>query len=836
MPVLTGSRRRRRGLTAPAGTARRLPVPLLVLAMLASLLALAPRAAAADIPTQEEVSRALDSGPSTNYFWTGRTGKCAGEEDSVKGLAERLAGERGGKTLEMRLREAGVRMPSFDAPDPAKDIWRFASREYAKKTSYQAWVVKGSCVRDGNTWEEKELPNLKASGNVHCIWEIDAEHPLAEKLIWNAWFWGGTCTKEVHLKNKARIACYLYDTVGIQWEHGNRFTGSYWHDNWWVYSRPWTGSRSDRAVDRDAVGFMFSMEPTRTWPADPAKYQSGQDELLGWFRSGDVRPYRIEIMDTSRVLHREWSEPYDAICGTGAGSSNAPRGLAELSKRAVTVMPLGDSITSGIGSSTSAGYRAPLYEDLKRAAKSVDFVGSVRTGTMPDGDNEGHPGWRIDQIARAADCSVPSQRPSVVTLHAGTNDLNQNHDVAAAPARLGSLIGQVLDDAPEATVLVADLVPATKPGLQPLIDAYNAQLPSVVSGFRDRGKHVALLDMSTVTTADLAQPAHPNDAGYRKMADVFLDGIAQAAADGWLADPHGGTGKGCGSGDEDTGRAGPGWEAIGVIAPGMNRCTGRTDLVELNGDGRADYVKIGDDGSVCAALNTPGADLLHPHWADPTPGRGLFPPMGTSGFGAGVRFADVTGDGRDEYLYVSEEGSVTAWLNDGRQGDDDQIPYFGRNLGVIAPGVRGATREQIRFADVNGDRRADFLRVAESGAVDAYINTADSDGTIHWKEWLNWAGGVQGGSRDKLRLADVNGDHKDDYLMVGSTGAVHAYINNGGGGAGSFIKELYFVGETGYPGDKTTFRDVDGDGKADYVVIYDGGAVRAWQNRGGNTG
>ncbi|WP_405487464.1 hypothetical protein [Streptomyces sp. NBC_00096] len=85
---------------------------MLVLAMLASLLALAPQAAAADVPTQEEVSRALDSGPSTNYFWTGRTGKCAGEEDSVKGLAERLAGERGGKTLEMRLREAGVRMPS----------------------------------------------------------------------------------------------------------------------------------------------------------------------------------------------------------------------------------------------------------------------------------------------------------------------------------------------------------------------------------------------------------------------------------------------------------------------------------------------------------------------------------------------------------------------------------------------------------------------------------------------------------------------------------------------------------------------------------------------------
>jgi hypothetical protein len=28
----------------------------------------------------------------------------------------------------------------------------------------------------------------------------------------------------------------------------------------------------------------------------------------------------------------------------------------------------------------------------------------------------------------------------------------------------------------------------------------------------------------------------------------------------------------------------------------------------------------------------------------------------------------------------------------------------------------------------------------------------------------------------------------------------------------------------------------NGDGKADYLVVYDGGAVRAWLNRGGNTG
>ncbi|MGP4001594.1 hypothetical protein [Streptomyces sp. 8N706] len=32
------------------------------------------------------------------------------------------------------------------------------------------------------------------------------------------------------------------------------------------------------------------------------------------------------------------------------------------------------------------------------------------------------------------------------------------------------------------------------------------------------------------------------------------------------------------------------------------------------------------------------------------------------------------------------------------------------------------------------------------------------------------------------------------------------------------------------------FADISGDGKADYLVMYDGGSVRAWLNRGGNTG
>jgi hypothetical protein len=72
---------------------------------------------------------------------------------------------------------------------------------------------------------------------------------------------------------------------------------------------------------------------------------------------------------------------------------------------------------------------------------------------MSDPDNEGHSGWRIDQITGIAD-SVPARyRPNVVTLEIGTNDLNGNYQIPTAPDRLRALIDRIAGAAPDATVL-----------------------------------------------------------------------------------------------------------------------------------------------------------------------------------------------------------------------------------------------------------------------------------------------------------------------------------------------------------------------------------------------
>jgi lysophospholipase L1-like esterase len=200
-------------------------------------------------------------------------------------------------------------------------------------------------------------------------------------------------------------------------------------------------------------------------------------------------------------------------------------------------MPLGDSITWGVGSPSGNSYRSFLWNQLAAEGHALDFVGSGRNGTMSDPDNEGHSGWRIDQIAGIADNVLARYRPNVVTLEIGTNDLNGNYQVPTAPDRLRALIDQITRDAPDATVLVGTLIVSTSGTEEASRPAFNAKIPGIVQAEQAAGKHVRLVDMSALTTADLSDALHPNDNGYRKMADAFDAGVQAADAAGWIKPP-----------------------------------------------------------------------------------------------------------------------------------------------------------------------------------------------------------------------------------------------------------------------------------------------------------
>ncbi|RPA74879.1 hypothetical protein BJ508DRAFT_339604, partial [Ascobolus immersus RN42] len=230
-------------------------------------------------------------------------------------------------------------------------------------------------------------------------------------------------------------------------------------------------------------------------------------------------------------------------------------------------------------------------------------------------------------------------------------------------------------------------------------------------------------------------------------------------------------------------------------------------LADLTGDGRVDYLSISADGSLDVWRNT-----------------------GQKLGGPGITFAQVSGDARDEMLWISETGAVTAWANAGNDWN---------YLGEISK-VDGVTGEKIQFADLNGDGFDDFVTVYSGGSIKVHLNNGNIPTTAGATAWSDMGTvplppvmAQEGITGNKIRFADLNGDGKDDLLIVYDGGAVRAFLNDGNvPNIGWTDLGTVAPGVNGVPGSKIRFADIDGDGRDDFIILYDGGAVKALRNDG----
>ncbi|KAJ7707015.1 SGNH hydrolase-type esterase domain-containing protein [Mycena metata] len=541
------------------------------------------------------------------------------------------------------------------------------------------------------------------------------------------------------------------------------------------------------------------------------------------------------------------------------------------------VLPAGDSITYGYQSSTGNGYRYNLQQVLRsppwaggivarqQSPTIVDFIGSQDSGSMPDDENEGHSGAEIDAIGGYLMPDL-SENPNVILLLAGTNDINNGDDVDGAPARLMAVVDAITSTLPSAAVLVGTIPLNGDAGKEALADTFNDNIVQMLLRRAADGIRVLPVFMEALGPDDMADGLHPNDQGYAKMADAWFSGLWQAAEWGWIDPatgdlPNGPTEQYCASN--------PVWYPQGQIANGA----GLGD----NG-GLYDCTVISDQPTVCSCEFT---EPNKPETIFPIPPSGHcsdlndnstavrfaaflnlgstqtgtnaaqvgWLPSGIIAAGVGaprhqVQFADINGDGRAEYLWVHDDGSVDAWLN---LGGPDAGPNAAKVAwspsGSIAGGI-GMDGLGVRFADLNGDGRAEYIYLDPSGAMTVYLNLGSPTGGLGAAnvEWLAQgvvaSGPANGATRDNVILADVNGDGRADYLTVTHTGGVVELWINGGGpdngpNAGKVVWYPQGVIATGVgtSGVGVQFADLNGDGRADYIdVNYLTSALNAWLN------
>jgi pimeloyl-ACP methyl ester carboxylesterase len=145
-----------------------------------------------------------------------------------------------------------------------------------------------------------------------------------------------------------------------------------------------------------------------------------------------------------------------------------------------------------------------------------------------------------DTRAIAKEALAASPNPDVILLLIGINDLIVNRNAPEATlSRMGELLDELAEYAPDAEIIVGNLIPnasddpvigyvpsKTYVNSEDKVRRFNRGLPGVIESKKAEGIKVEWVDLhSRLTREDLADGIHPNKNGYDRIASAWFEAL-----------------------------------------------------------------------------------------------------------------------------------------------------------------------------------------------------------------------------------------------------------------------------------------------------------------------
>ena len=206
-------------------------------------------------------------------------------------------------------------------------------------------------------------------------------------------------------------------------------------------------------------------------------------------------------------------------------------------------MPLGDSITwdwhfnDGRSDAYRSGYRNHLWYKLKNEGYEINFVGSQHNGgaVSPhyDGHNEGYTGWTSHKMAYKIYSLLEKNTPDIILIHIGTNDpFYSISDNAKGVTRILDEIDRFeKDKGIQVHVVLARIINMYK--YHSWVDSFNKNISTIVKNRLKHKDNITLVNMQSAVGWNLIDGLHPNNTGYKQMANVWFKALKDIIKDNY---------------------------------------------------------------------------------------------------------------------------------------------------------------------------------------------------------------------------------------------------------------------------------------------------------------